>query len=162
MKILIFSDSHGYADHMCRAVEEETPDYVIHLGDGQRDVDRLREAYPRLPIAQVCGNCDYGADLLPDRLVNDYGGVRMLLCHGHQYHVKSSLLRLNYAARECGAKIALFGHTHQPHLEQLDEIWLMNPGSCGYGLRPTCGIIEVSGGRFTCQVKPIEERKQAL
>lgn len=147
---------------MCRAVEAENPDYVIHLGDGQRDVDKLREGYPQLPIAQVRGNCDYGADLLPDRLVNEYGGVRMLLCHGHQYRVKYGPMSVSYAARECGAKIALFGHTHQPLVEQLDEMWLMNPGSCGYGIRPTCGIIEVSGGRFTCQVKSIEERKQEL
>lgn len=147
---------------MCRAVELEQPDYVIHLGDGQRDVDVLRRECPQLPVAQVCGNCDFAWDQLPEQLVNEYGGVRMLLCHGHRYRVKYDLLSLRYAACECGAKIALFGHTHQPLLEESDGIWLMNPGSCGYGIRPTCGIIELSGGSFTCRIQSIEERKQRV
>lgn len=59
-------------------------------------------------------------------------GVKILLCHGHRYHVKSTLLPLYLAARENGVRLALFGHTHTALLEEKDGITLLNPGSCGF------------------------------
>lgn len=143
---------------MVTAVEQEKPDYLVHLGDGWRDVDEVRRLYPQLPIAQVCGNCDWGCFELEDQLLVKYGSTSVLMCHGHMYQVKQSLLRLTYAAMEQGAKIALFGHTHQPYCQLHDGIWLMNPGSCGYGYRPTYGVMELSGEEVTCTIKAIEER----
>ena len=42
MKILVVSDSHGKVDNLIRAVELTHPDYVLHLGDCQRDLEKLR------------------------------------------------------------------------------------------------------------------------
>lgn len=154
MKLLILSDSHGYIPFMSDAIQREQPDYVIHLGDHARDVEPLRRTFPMVPIVSVCGNCDYGAfDVQEQRLV-EYGGVRILMCHGHRYGVKSGLLRYYMAARENAVDVALFGHTHCAYCEEKDGLWLLNPGSCGYG-RPTCGIIEIQNGKATCRVKPI-------
>ena len=41
MKILIFSDSHGYNVSMACAVEREAPDMVLHLGDHTDDAHEL-------------------------------------------------------------------------------------------------------------------------
>ena len=59
MKYLVLSDSHGNVDNMVRAVELVKPQGIIHLGDGWRDVEELRELFPSLPLEQVPGNCDF-------------------------------------------------------------------------------------------------------
>ena len=44
MKVLVFSDSHGYNMSMAYAIEREKPDAVIHLGDHTDDADDIRRA----------------------------------------------------------------------------------------------------------------------
>ena len=60
------------------------------------------------------------------------------------------------AAREAQAELLLFGHTHIPFCEELEGLWVLNPGSC-QGRRGTYGIIELSSGGVTCCIKPAEE-----
>jgi putative phosphoesterase len=150
MRILILSDSHGNIRNMKLAVERTNPDQIIHLGDHFRDGEALKEAYPLLPVAQVIGNCDlydFSARGGKDQLILTLDGHRVMLCHGHRYHVKSSLLSLSYAAREAEAELCLFGHTHIPHLEQLDGLTLLNPGSIGNG---DFAVVETDGGKLRC------------
>ena len=48
MKLLIFSDSHGYFPLMKEAVRREQPDRIVHLGDyfrGGRKLRPIREPY---------------------------------------------------------------------------------------------------------------------
>lgn len=159
MKLLVLSDSHGDLRSMKQAVRAEQPDYVLHLGDCSRDAEHLRQAFPMLAIAGVRGNCDYADYITPEEKLIEYAGVRLLLCHGHRYGVKSSLLRLNMSAQEKEADVALFGHTHRAFCEEKNGIWLLNPGSCGYD-RPSCGIIEIRNGKAVCSVKPISEKEE--
>ena len=44
MNILVVSDSHGKVDKLIQAVEQVHPGYVLHLGDCQRDLEKLRQA----------------------------------------------------------------------------------------------------------------------
>ena len=150
MRILILSDSHGNIMNMKKAVERTQPDQIIHLGDHFRDGEALKEAYPLLPVAQVIGNCDlydFSARDGKDQLILTLDGHRVMLCHGHRYHVKSSLLSLGYAAREAEAELCLFGHTHIPHMEQLDGSTLLNPGSIGIG---DFAVAETDDGKLRC------------
>ena len=158
MKILVLSDSHGDFHDMEQAVRSEQPDYVLHLGDYSRDVDRLRETFPMLAVAGVRGNCDYADLITPEEKLIEYVGVRVFLCHGHRYGVKSGLLRLYMAAQEKEADVALFGHTHCAFCEYKNGIWLLNPGSCGYD-RSSFGIIEIRDGKATCSVKSVSEEE---
>lgn len=145
MKLLVLSDSHGTMQYMCDAVEKEHPDYVIHLGDHDRDAEELMRYYPSLPVSYVRGNCDFRSDKPETRLVT-YGGKRFFLCHGHTYGVKSGLLRAVYAAKAAGADFLLFGHTHLPFHDVADGLILLNPGACGtqnpFG-KPSYGVIEL-------------------
>ena len=59
MKVLVLSDSHGNLSNMMRAVEQESPRMILHLGDCWRDGERLHDRFPSLPLEQVYGNCDY-------------------------------------------------------------------------------------------------------
>lgn len=139
MKLLIVSDSHGRWDGVQKAVEREVPDAWVHLGDGWRDAERVQEQYPTLPLEQVPGNCDLGRWESAERLCF-FGGHPVFLCHGHTLGVKQSLLRASMAAREHGAELLLFGHTHQPLVDFHNGLWVMNPGSIG-AFHGTYGVI---------------------
>ena len=128
MNILVVSDSHGKTDNLMRAVELTRPEYVLHLGDCQRDLERLRQAFPMLPMEGVPGNCDYGSCDQPERLT-ELGGVRILMLHGHTRGVKSDIMRAVWAARECGAQVLLFGHTHRPLVDNDGSLLVLNPGA---------------------------------
>ena len=67
----------------------------------------------------VRGNCDFGSDL---PLTGEFTaqGVKIFYTHGHYYGVKSGLYTLACAARERGAQVALYGHTHNA-LEDYDD-----------------------------------------
>ena len=155
MKILVLSDSHGTMCSMENAVERERPDYIFHLGDYERDARKLAEFYPEIPLLSVPGNCDRPLPGTELALVREFGGVRILMTHGHAYGVKSGLLRMELAAREAGVQVALFGHTHRAVCEELNGLWLMNPGASS-GLRRSCGIVEIEGGKVTCRTAEIE------
>lgn len=157
MKILVLSDSHRTIRNMIDAVELFQPDHIIHLGDHTSDADELSRHYPMLPVLSVRGNCDY--DLASrEQALAVFGKTRILAVHGHRYGVKSGLLRYVLAAKENHADVALFGHTHQAHCEKYESIWLLNPGSCGYTSRPSCGIIELAGDTVSCRIAYLDER----
>ena len=144
MKLLILSDSHRKMEYMYRAVEREQPDLIIHLGDHDRDAERLNKRYPDIPLWSVSGNCDYGAG--PERIVETVEGVRIYATHGHTLRVKYGLLRAELAAREAEANLLLFGHTHRALCDWHNGLWMLNPGTCS-GMGPiTYGVIELNDG----------------
>lgn len=49
MKILVLSDSHGAVSPMEQAVEQTSPDLILHLGDCWRDGERLHDRFPSIP-----------------------------------------------------------------------------------------------------------------
>ena len=113
MKVLVLSDSHGRADTLRRAIEAEKPHAMLYLGDGLSDAERMREEYPLLPITTVPGNCDWGSLEETERLI-ELDGVRILMLHGHTRGVKYHSMNAYYAAKEMGADVLLYGHTHCP------------------------------------------------
>lgn len=148
MKILVFSDSHGTESKMRDAVSLH-PDakMLIFLGDGLRDADRLFERYKDIPHIAVKGNCDFtstfGSETYLDEQTIEVEGVRIFCCHGHKYGVKSTELNLWFRAREKGAALALFGHTHNPFERTYEGITLFNPGSAAMG---NYGVVYIEKG----------------
>ena len=151
MKLLILSDSHGNIDNMARTVELIQPRHILHLGDCLRDAQALHERYPDIPMDTVPGNCDWGSFDTPERLL-EFDGVRVLMMHGHTRNVKSSPLAAQYAAREYGADVLLFGHTHRPLVDYDGMLYTMNPGAVGDYRRPTYGVLTTENGRADCAV----------
>ena len=149
MRILVLSDSHGCVEPMEQCVERVQPQVILHLGDCVRDAQRLEERYPDIPLLGVPGNCDYGGLDQLERLT-ELGGVRILMMHGHTRRVKSGPMAAIYAARECGADILLFGHTHQPVVDRSGDFWVMNPGCIGPSVRRTYGVITLEDGKVDC------------
>ena len=149
MRILVLSDSHGNVENMARCVELTEPDVILHLGDCQRDAEALHRQFLSLPMQSVPGNCDWGAVDAPE-VLTEYGGVRILMMHGHTRNIKASTLSAVYAAREMGAQVLLFGHTHRPLCQQLEDgLWMLNPGTA----RTTYGVIELDRGHIHCSLR---------
>ena len=156
MKACVFSDSHGYAKNMIAAIEIEKPDFIFFLGDGERDLVKLTEKYPDLPVYAVRGNCDFNTQLKSSlRCVVD--GVNIFLTHGHLSRVKYDydLETLTSQAIEAGAEIALYGHTHSQEITHSRGVTLLNPGSIGRGYYPSYAVLNISNGRFTADLKSI-------
>ncbi len=148
MKICVFSDSHGNTWKMKEAVQQEKPDFVFFLGDGEGDLASLQREFPQLPAEAVRGNCDIYSQL-PTDLCCTVGGIRFFLTHGHRYGVKwdRDFLSLVTEAKKNLAQVVLFGHTHETYLEQRGDLLLMNPGSArGYGA--SYGVIEIRDGKM--------------
>ena len=147
MDILVLSDSHGAVAPMERAVELTRPDLIFHMGDCWRDAERLRDRFPDIPLEQVPGNCDFRPIEPAERLL-EIRGKRILLCHGHTYGVKQSLLTAGYAAEERQLDLFLFGHTHRPLVDRRGRTLFLNPGSIGASSRPSYGVVTVQGGQL--------------
>ena len=156
MKLLILSDSHGDVGSMIDITERERPNEIFHLGDCVRDAESLSFACPEIPVIMVPGNCD-GWTGMQDRLLLERKGVRILLSHGHRWHVKSGAGAALAEARMCGADVLLYGHTHQAVCRtEEDGLWRMNPGTVGgIGAKATYGVIELHGGKVACEVRPV-------
>lgn len=156
MKICVFSDSHGYDANMIAAIELEQPEACFFLGDGERDIERIMEKYPDLPVYAVKGNCDFRSER-SSSLVCKVEGITILAVHGHLSNVKyeDRLDTLTMQAREAGADIALFGHTHHQHLSNSCGVTLMNPGSVGRGYYPCYGVLTIENGRFLADLRTI-------
>lgn len=142
MKILVMSDSHGNSSRMRSLYREGNWNAVIFLGDGSRDADELADITGGIPVYRVKGNCDVFMCDAPEIQYIFLGGKKIMLTHGHLYSVKSGLIRLSLAAREQGADIVLFGHTHNQFTDESDGLLMLNPGSIAQGRYATLEIGE--------------------
>ena len=146
MKILVFSDSHRSRSGMYRAIDQQQPDHVIHLGDLMKDAQELTYAYPMLPVCMVPGNCDgWTMDPLVKQIT--LAGRSILLSHGHLWGVKRGYDAAISAARAAHADILLFGHTHTAYCQRLEDgRWGMNPGAAS----SSYGLIQLEDGGIQC------------
>lgn len=147
-KLLVISDIHRARGALRRIIHaEKDADALIFLGDGIDDLDVVQEEAPRMPVYSVRGNCDLGSYEPLDGLVA-FEGVLFYYTHGHIYNVKYGTDDLEQAAREKGADVALFGHTHRPILKNGQDVTLFNPGSAGqsYSGNDSYGVITLGGG----------------
>lgn len=150
MKILVLSDSHSALRFMRQCMDAVKPDAVVHLGDHFDDGAALAEEYPGIPFYQVPGNCDRyrcppgTAEIRIERVL----GIDIYMTHGHRHHVKQYTGALVRDARVCKVQAVLYGHTHTPDCRQEEDgLWILNPGSCGYG-GGSAGLILCERGRI--------------
>ena len=151
IRALILSDIHGETTTLRWLLEEVWKqvgpiDAYICLGDGVRDFDNaeafIRQRDEHATMYAVRGNCDFTA-AHPDRLVIHLGGLKIYLTHGHIHRVKGGLDYLRSAAREAGADIALYGHTHRANVEYTTP-WMINPGAAE---NDCCALLEIENGQ---------------
>ena len=141
MRAVIMSDSHGDIYRLRMTIEGVWQqvgrvDAYIHLGDGALDFQDLESTLlgrdPQAALYQVRGNCDWSVSDVPARQLIWLDDLKVLICHGHHYNVKSGLYELDEAADANGCALALYGHTHEPAMD-FRRAMLVNPGSAHDG-----------------------------
>ena len=133
MKIIVVSDTHGDTYSLKSAINSK-PDaeVIIHCGDGNSEFESLKALYPQKHFIGVRGNCDFCTSASNIETIT-LEGKKIFITHGHIYNAKYGLYNLVCAARENGADLLLFGHTHTPLEDYDDGLYIVNPGSChGY------------------------------
>jgi putative phosphoesterase len=153
---LVTSDSHGDLRALKKAVDEYPMiQTIIHLGDYYKDALYLKSIYSEKEIHIVPGNCDMVQSA--DEILIEEEGMLIWAIHGHRYQVKSGLDRLKARVHAKGYSVALFGHTHTPHIERCSGSLLINPGSIGYPRHEgpgTYALLEIGNGR--CEARIME------
>ena len=155
MKILVLSDSHGNLSHMEEAVLRVRPRMILHLGDCWRDGEKIHDLFPDIPFRQVPGNCDYRPAEPAEQLLF-LEDKRVLMCHGHTYGVKQTLLNAGYAAEAQNLDLFLFVHTHKPLVDMRGKTLFLNPGSIGDHFRPFYGVVTLENGRLDARTVPLD------
>ena len=132
MLIGLISDTHipDRARQIPEKVLEsfENVDLIIHAGDltTRAVIDELEKI---APVVAIQGNMDRVAGLdLPKAQVIEAEGMKIGVAHGEVYP-RADTQQLLYLAKELNANILVTGHSHQPKIEQVEDVLLLNPGS---------------------------------
>jgi len=113
-------------------------DVILHAGDvcGDNVLDDLGAL---APCHAVAGNCD-SDPALPDTVLQELAGVRILVHHGHRAVDVASFR----------ADVVVTGHTHVPKVERVGSVLFVNPGSAGprrFNLPVTVARLSLRDGR---------------
>lgn len=160
-KYLIVSDSHGHNATMREVIKKVSPiDGLFHCGDMSMSASDLREM-AGCQVWCVKGNNDYFEPGLEKNTTAQIGTHKVALAHGHQYGVYSGVDRLVYWAKEEGADVVMYGHTHVPELVEVYGITVINPGSISlprqYGHKCTFAIMELDdNGELHFTIKELD------
>lgn len=145
MKCLVFSDSHGTAYYIERAISmHRDAEAVFFLGDGLADIEPLVSRYPSTAWLFVRGNCDPAfSSPAPQSGRITLEGKKIYYCHGDIHGVKAGMEKAVEYSKANGVDIFLFGHTHIPYEKYSDGIYYFNPGSIrgAGGTAPSYGIM---------------------
>lgn len=143
MKLLVVSDTHGDMFSLKSAViSKSDAEVVIHCGDGNEEFTRLKALFPEKHFVGVRGNCDFCCEAANIETLT-IEGKKIFITHGHLYNAKYGLYNLVCAAREYGANLLLFGHTHRALEDYDDGLYIVNPGSC-HGYDASYAYIDVT------------------
>ncbi len=147
MRLGVISDTHGTLPNEVFDIFSQV-DHILHGGD-IGSLDLLTELEALAPVTAVHGNAD-GFDIR-DRCARvaklELDGFYVTVTHGDQFG-KPDPQVLHESFPE--AEIIVFGHTHKPLLELVDQtVTVMNPGSAGAprkGTLASVGIMELEPG----------------
>lgn len=148
MNVGIISDSHDNLVALRAVLKELTThgiEMLIHLGDiiSPFAVKLMKDLLPGIKVVAVRGNNDGDVHQIGS-LFNQYGWVfkseptivelnrkKVLLVHGYG-DAETTRMLIDALARSLDVNLILYGHTHQPHVEQISNKLVINPGEvCG-------------------------------
>ncbi|MBZ0255048.1 YfcE family phosphodiesterase, partial [bacterium] len=123
--------------------ELEEVDFIVHLGDFN-DLDAYKEFQKIAPLVAVYGNLDTPdiRSLVPEKKQLEVNGHTIGIIHG--WGPKKNLEKRVAKAFD-NVDIVLFGHTHVPFSDTIDDKFIFNPGSatCNADGSATYGILEL-------------------
>ncbi len=147
MVLGVISDTHGLLRP--EAVEAlRGSAMILHAGDvGDPDIlEKLREL---APLQAVRGNVDRQkwARALPTAQVVEAGGISLYMLH--------ILEDLDLKPEAAGFRVVVYGHSHQPKMEEKNGVLYFNPGSAGprrFKLPVSVGKLFIEDGRVRGEI----------
>ena len=132
MLIGLISDTH-IPDRMKELPEKvfeafKDVEMILHAGDvtSQEVIEKLEEI---APVTAIQGNTDRIVRLdLPKTAVVEAEELKIGVIHGEVYP-RADTQQLHYLAKQLGVDILVSGHSHQPKVEKVEDVLLINPGS---------------------------------
>ncbi len=140
----VISDTHGLLRP--EAVDAlRGSDRILHAGD--IGAPEILEALAKIaPVTAVRGNVDTAswARALPVTEVVEAGGVLIYMLHDRG--------QLDLKPEAAGFRVVVYGHSHQPKIEEKNGALYFNPGSAG----PRRFSLPVSVGRLKIKVGKVK------
>lgn len=132
MLIGLISDTH-IPDRMRELPEKvfeafKDVEMILHAGDvtSQEVIEKLEEI---APVTAIQGNTDRIVGLnLPKTAVVEAEELKIGVIHGEVYP-RADTQQLHYLAKQLDVDILVSGHSHQPKVEKVEDVLLINPGS---------------------------------
>jgi len=147
----VISDTHG----LLRPEAVETlreSDRILHAGDvGAPEI--LRALAKIAPVTAIRGNVDTKpwAQRLPTAEVVEAGGISIYMLH--------DLAQLDLKPEAAGFRVVVYGHSHQPKVEEKNGVLYFNPGSAGprrFHLPVSLGRLRVTNGEVRGELLPLD------
>jgi len=139
----VISDTHGLLRP--EAVEAlRGSDRILHAGDV--GAFEILEALAKIaPVTAVRGNVDTAswARTLPETEIVEVGGVSIYVLH--------DLGQLDLKPEAAGFRVVVYGHSHQPKMEEKNGVLYFNPGSAG----PRRFSLPVSVGKLMIKAETV-------
>lgn len=163
--ILAVSDSHGRPEMLKVILQEFGPkaDALVFCGDGTEDLNLfLSSTFIPPVIALVHGNGDESSMKIskdnivlskikvPAAITFNCAGTNVMVTHGHMFGVYYGTAGLENHAKETGASLILYGHSHVADITEQKDYTFINPGSCSLprqGLPPSFAVIKTAGSK---------------
>jgi putative phosphoesterase len=169
MRIAVVSDTHlprfgrALPRALVEGLREAGVELTLHLGDlTGPEVPALFEALG--PFDAVAGNND-GPELVERfgrRRVLELPGIRIGMTHGDLGLGRTTPERAARAFTRDEVDVVLFGHSHIPMVERLDDSrWLVNPGSPTDKRRQprySWALLEIDGGEIRPRLRYFDDR----
>jgi uncharacterized protein len=147
----VISDTHGLLrPEAIRALRGSHR--ILHAGDvGAPEI--LDELAQIAPVTAVRGNVDTEpwARALPETEVVETGGVSIYMLH--------DLGRLDLKPQAGGIRVVVYGHSHQPKIEEQNGVLYFNPGSAGprrFKLPVSVGRLIIKAGKVRAELLELE------
>ena len=147
----VISDTHGLLRP--EAVEAlRGSDRILHAGDV--GAFEILEALAKIaPVTAVRGNVDTAswARTLPETEIVEVGGVSIYVLH--------DLGQLDLKPEAAGFRVVMYGHSHQPKIEEKNGVLYFNPGSAGprrFRLPVSVGRLTIAAGKVQAQLVELE------
>ncbi len=147
----VISDTHGLLRP--QAVEAlRGSDRILHAGDiGTPEI--LEALVEIAPVTAIRGNVDTHAwaRALPETEVVNAGGVFIYILH--------DLGHLDLKLGAAGFRVVVYGHSHQPKIEEKNGVLYFNPGSAGprrFRLPVSVGRLTIASGEVRAELVELE------
>jgi len=143
----VISDTHGLLRP--EAVEAlRGSRRILHAGDigGPEILEALANI---APVTAVRGNVDTAswARTLPETEVIEAGGVSIYTLHDRG--------QLDLKPEAAGFRVVVYGHSHQPKIEEKNGVLYFNPGSAGprrFRLPVSVGRLKIKAGKVEAEL----------